>query len=380
MIKGFKIRIYPTKEQEQLIWKHIKACRNIWNYMLGLQIQRHENGEKYLSGYDMEKLLPTLKKQDEFAYLNEVSAASLQITCFTLNAAYKSFFGKRSKFPKFKSKEKSKPAYPVRADRFCFSERFVCIEKIGRIKYKSSINFPQGRDCKFSNPHISFSSGKYILSFGMECENPPVQLTDKSMGIDLGIKELAVASFGDEQLVFSNINKSKKIRDLKRKLKHTQRSISRKYEASKARTGKYEKTKNIEREQEKLRKFQERLNGIRHNYLHQTTHKLVSELPARVVMEDLDVSQMLKNKHLSKYIAEQNWYEFIRQMKYKCEWNGIDFTQVSQFYPSSKTCSRCGNIKHDLKLSDRTYICSNCGLTIDRDLNAAINLSRYEES
>lgn len=377
MIKGFKIRLYPTKEQEKLIWKHIGACRFIWNYMLDLQIERHKNGQKHLSGFDMMKLLTLLKNESEYTWLKDVSSTSLQRICSTLAEDYNAFFKKRSGFPKFKSRKRSKPSFPVRSERLHFNGNVAVVEKIGQIKYKSDFELPQGRGHKFSNVRILFVNGKYMLSFGMECENQAPKLTDNVMGIDLGIKDLAVAACGDKQLAFHNINKSKQVRELKLKLRHTQRTISRKYEASKARTGRYEKTRNIEREENKLRKLYARLTNIRHNYLHQTTAALIAMLPCMVVMEDLNVTGMMKNKHLSKAIAEQCFYEFIRQMRYKCEWNGIRFVQADRFYPSSKTCSCCGSIKRDLKLSDRTYVCPDCGFTIDRDLNAAINLSRY---
>jgi len=377
MIKGYKIRIYPTKEQEALIWEHIGSCRFVWNYMLDLQIERHKNGEKHLSGFDMMKLLTSLKHYEEYMWLKEVSNTSLQRTCSMLAEDYNDFFKRCSGFPKFKSRKRSKPSFPVCCDRFYFDGGMAQIQKLGRVKYKSDFEFPQGCEYKFSNVRISFVNGKYMLSFGMECENQAPKLADNVMGIDLGIKDLAVAACGDKHLVFHNINKSKKVRELKRKLKHTQRTISRKYEASKARTGRYEKTRNIEREENKLRKLHARLTNIRHNYLHQTTAALIAMLPCMVVMEDLNVTGMMKNKHLSKAIAEQCFYEFIRQMRYKCEWNGIRFVQADRFYPSSKTCSCCGAIKRGLKLSERTYVCPDCGFTIDRDLNAAINLSRY---
>ena len=380
MIKGFKIRIYPTKEQEKLIWQHIGACRFIWNYMLDLQQQRHKAGEKHLSAFDMIKLLTPLKQAEEYAWLRSVSNTSLQRTCSTLAEDYNAFFKKRSGFPKFKSRKRSKPCYPVRSERLYFvDDKYAQVEKLGRVKYKSDFEFPQGTGHKFSNVRISYVNGKYMLSFGMECENQAPELTDKPMGIDLGIKELAVVACGDEQIVFHNINKSKKVRELKRKLRYTQRTISRKYEASKKRTGTYEKTRNIEREEAKARKLYAKLTNIRHNYLHQTTAKLISMLPKRITMEELNVSGMMKNTHLSKAVAEQCFYEFIRQVRYKCEWNGIEFVQVPRFYPSSKTCSCCGAIKRDLRLSDRTYVCQECGFTIDRDYNAAINLMRYTD-
>ena len=210
----------------------------------------------------------------------------------------------------------------------------------------------------------------------MESESQTRELADKTMGIDLGVKDLAIAEFDGQQLTFHNINKSKTIRALKRKQKHLQRTISRKYEAN--RIGKrFVKTKNIEKCEAQLRRIYARLTNIRQNYIHQTTHTLVEYLPKRIVMEDLNVQGMMKNKHLSKAIQEQCFHEFIRQIEYKSEDRGIEFTQADRFYPSSKTCSHCGSVKTNLKLKDRTYVCEECGLVIDRDYNAAVNLSKY---
>ena len=376
MIKSYKIRLYPTIEQEQKMWQHIGACRYIWNYMLALQQQRCKDGEKHLSRFDMIKWLTPLKQEVERIWLKDVANTSLRVVCTDLAKAYDIFFKKQGGFPKFKSRKKSKTNFPTRCDRLWFSETLVNIEKIGKVAYKTDFEIPLGRGNKFTNPRISYRNGKWMLSFGMECENQAHILTDKPMGIDLGIKETMTVAYGDEAIVFHNINKSRKVRLLKQQMKHLQRSISRKYEANKQ-GNKYIKTHNIERLEERLRKMYARLTNIRNNYIHQSTHKLVSLLPCRVVMENLNVRGMMKNKHLSKAIQEQCFYEIIRQMKYKCEWNGIPFYQVDRFYPSSKTCSCCGCIKSDLKLSDRTYVCKECGTVIDRDLNAAINLQWY---
>ena len=152
--------------------------------------------------------------------------------------------------------------------------------------------------------------------------------------------------------------------------------MSRKYEANRE-GDKFVKTNNIIKLEKQIKLLHRKLSNIRNNHIHQATNKIIKLKPFRVVMEDLNIKGMMKNKCLSKAIQEQCFYEFIRQMKYKCEWNGIEFIQVDRFYPSSKTCSCCGNIKKDLKLSDRTYICDKCGLIIDRDLNASINLGNY---
>lgn len=379
MMKYYKVRIYPNKEQKEQINKHIGACRFIWNYMLELQINRYKNGEKYLSAYDMNYLLKPLKTQEEYKWLGEVAASSLCRTCSELDRAYQHFFKKHTKSPPgFRSKKKSNPIYPL-GGYFYFNGKSIHVQKLGEIKYKSDYTFIKGREhvSDFHDSKILYEYGKYYVLFGLMCESQTHSLSDNKMGIDLGIKELAVVAYGDEQIIFPNINKSKKIKNIERRIVHTQRSISRKYNMSKKRTGIYQKTNNIEREKEKLRKLYNRQNNIRNNYLHQTTHQLISLFPCCVTMENLDVHKMMKNKYLSKLIRDQKFGEFIHQMKYKCERNGISFVQADRFYPSSKICSHCGSVKKDLKLSDRVYICDNCGLVIDRDYNAAINLMKY---
>ena len=381
MIKGFKVRLLPNEIQTQLLWKHINVSRFVWNYALAEQFNRYKNGEKHLNKYGMRDIFIALKQSEDYAWLKEISAHTIGNVCIDLDKAYINFFKKIGGNPKFKKKGKCKNAFPVRCETVYFVNDYVNIEKIGKIKYQSDKELPQGRNtCKFTNPRISFESGKWILSFGMECENQAQELNDFSVGIDLGVKELAVVAYNENHKVYKNINKSKRVKTLKHKLLHLQRKVSRKYETNnkhKVYDTKWYKSKSILKTEEQIRKICNQLSNIRKNYTHQTTHEIISLLPKRVVMEDLNVSGMMKNKHLAKAISEQMFYEFIRQMKYKCEFNGIEFIQVDRFYPSSKTCHKCGCIKHDLKLSDRTYICSECGEVIDRDLNAAINLANY---
>lgn len=377
MIKSYKIRLYPTKEQEAMMWKHIGACRYIWNYMLAYQQEQRANGEKYLSAFDMSNLLSPLKNDGQHEWLKEVSSISLVNICHDLDEAYYRFFKRISRFPKFKSRKHSKAAYPVRADDLRFiNDRKVHVSKIGNIKYKTDFVLSYGRGHRFKNPRISNVNGKWMLSFGMESESQAPVLTDISMGIDLGVKDLAIAEFYGTKITYRNINKTLKMKRLEKQMRHLKRSISRKYEQNRKGNA-YVKTNNITRSEERLRKMYARMTNMRMNYIHQTTHDLMSLLPKRVVMEDLNVIGMMKNRHLSKAIQEQCFAEFIRQMQYKCEWNGIEFIQVDRFYPSSKTCSCCGAIKHDLRLRDRVYVCAECGAEIDRDYNAAINLSRY---
>lgn len=369
MYKGYKVRIYPTEKQEEILWEHIHACRFIWNYMLELQENRYKNGEKHLSYYEMNKLLSPLKNQEAYMWLKKVSHHSLFLTCNDLSKAYKDFFKGINGCPKFKSKKKDKLSYPIRYDVFRFDQDGnAIIERVKHVKTRK-IQMPQG---KIVNPRVSFVNHKWILSFGVECENQVVETTDIPMGIDLGIKELAVVSYGNQKFVFHNINKSKRVRTLEHKLKHVQRVLNRKY-----RENNYEKTKGVVKYEQLVKDIYCRLANIRCNYIHQTTHKIVSLRPNRIVMEDLDIMRWMKKKHLVHMVTNQCFGFFLVTMKYKCEWNGIPFIRADKWFASSKICSNCGNIKPRLALSQRVYVCEKCGLKLDRDYNAAINLMRY---
>lgn len=375
--KSYKIRLYPTKTEENLMWKHIHCCRFVWNYMLDLQNTRYENKEKYLQKYEMCGLLTSLKQEEKYEWLNEVSNNSLKTVCIDLHYAFQRFFQKDNDYPKFKTRKHHKFSFPVRDERTWFDGKNAHIEKIGKIKYKAGKDLPIGRNvAKLINPRIVNKNGKWLLKFVVECENQTPTLTDKPMGIDLGVKETMTVAYGDECIVFHNINKSKTMRNLNTKIKHQQRVISRKYMTNKQ-GDKYVKTNNILKAEDKLRKLYARVANIRSNYIHQSTHKLVSLLPCSVVMENLNVAGMLKNRHLTRAVQEQCFYEIARQMEYKCAWNNIPFYKADRFFPSSKTCSCCGCIKTNLTLKDRIFKCEDCGFVIDRDLNAAINLQKY---
>ena len=372
MIKSVKIRLLPTKEQELLMFKTIGCSRFAYNWALNRSNELYKLGEKY-SMANIRKEFTQLKKQDEFKWLNEVSNTTMVESMRNLDKAFKSFLKKKSQYPKFKSKRKSKQSFYVRCDRLYFKNDVCNIEKIGKVKFKTNYNIP---DCKYSNPYCSYDGKYWYLSFGIEVEENQTTLNnDLSIGIDLGIKDLAVVNVLDKPI--KNINKSKKVRKLKKRLKRLQRQVSRKYEANKQ-GNKFIKTNNIIKLQKRIKLLNRKLSNIRNNHIHQATNKIIKLKPYRVVMEDLNVKGMMKNKHLSKAIQEQGFYEFIRQMKYKCEFNGIQFIQADRYFPSSKLCSCCGSIKKDLKLKDRDYKCKVCGLVIDRDYNASLNLANYE--
>lgn len=382
--------MYPTPEQEHKFIQHNDAKRAFWNYLIALQEARHNvRHVGVMSAYTMAKEIKLLKMQDEFKWLNDISARMLNRVCADLEESYDLFFRKIHRYPKYKSKKKDEIRFPIdyRGTATYFADNlYVQIPKVGRVKYKTNYKVPVGIGNDLYNARISYikSSKKWILSFALKCESQAVKLNEEHMGIDLGIKELAVVAFGKQNLVFHNINKSKRMKVLEKKKKHIKKTIDRKYRVhngtgtlSKGQT--WEKSKHIEKYEQILREIETKMSNVRHNYIHQTTRILVNMLPEKVTMEDLKVKNMMKNRHVSKYIWEQNWSMFIECMKYKCEEYGIEFIQADRLYPSSKTCSGCGHVKKDLKLKDRTYICPICGLKIDRDYNAAINLMNYTE-
>ena len=369
MILGKKIRLYPTQEHEQKLWQSVGTARFIYNWTLARQEENYKNGGKFISDNDLRKELTILKKA-ELNWLNEVSNNVAKQAVKDACDAYKKFFKGLSDKPRFKSRRKSKPSFYNDTSKLKIKESSVLIEKVGWVRTNEQIPM----NCKYTNPRISFDGKYWFISVGTEKEKPIVELTTQSIGIDVGIKDLAVCSNG---MTFKNINKSKEAKRLKKVLKRKQRQCSNKYIKNKK--GKeFVKTKNIVKLEKQIKLLHRKLANIRSNHIHQATNKIVKTKPSKIVMETLNIKEMMKNRHLSKAIAEQGLYEFKRQIKYKSEFYGIEFVEADKWYPSSKTCSECGHIKVKLSLSERTYICEKCGCVIDRDYNASINLSRYE--
>jgi putative transposase len=294
----------------------------------------------------------------------------------------KRWFNGLANKPKFKSKRKSKISFYVNYESLKRTNNGFKGEKIGLVKTCQPLPKLK-KNQKYSNPRISFDGRNWFLSIGYDKEFESVKLTNVSLGIDVGIKELEVCSYGEFK---RNINKNKKVKHLKKKLKREQRKLSRKIEANIKSYDKNRKLiyktplknmKNIGKQNKVIRNLYKKLEDIRKNHLHQCSNEIVKTKPSRIVMETLNVKGVMKNKHLSKAIAEQCLYEFKRQIQYKCKKYGIEFVEADKWYPSSKTCSYCGQIKSDLKLKDRIFICE-CGFKIDRDLNASINLANYQ--
>ncbi len=369
MILAKKVRIIPNVEQEQKLWKSAGTARFIYNWALARQEENYKNGGKFINDGDLRKEITLMKQTEEYKWLSGVSNNIAKQAVKDGCNAYKNFFKGLADKPKFKSRKKSKPSFYNDNLKLKVKSNMILIEKVGWIK--TSEQLPM--DVKYTNPRVSFDGKYWYISVGVENENSRVELTDESIGIDVGIKDLAICSNG---MTFKNINKTRLVKKLEKRLRRLQRKISKKYELNKE-GRKFVKTSNIIKLEKQIRLLYRRLSNIRNNHLHQATSKIVKTKPSRVVMETLSIKGMMKNKHLSKAIAQQGLYEFKRQLQYKCEFYRIKFIEADKWYPSSKTCSECGHVKAKLSLSERTYICEECGAVIDRDFNASINLSRY---
>jgi len=370
MILGRKVRLFPSEEQEKALWRSAGTARFVYNWTLARQEENYKSGNKFISDNDLRKEITQMKKEDEYRWLSEVSNNVAKQAVKDACDAYKRYFKKVSEKPKFKSRKRSKPSFYNDNMKIKFRESSVLLEKVGWVSIKKN-QIPLGK--KYSNPRVSYDGKYWYVAVGVEMEKPELELTGESLGIDVGIKDLAVCSNGK---VYKNINKSKGMRKKEKKLRRLQRQVSRKYEMNKS-GEKFIKTSNIVKLEKQIKLLHREISNIRNNYLHQTTSEIVKTKPSRVVMETLNIRGMMSNRHLAKAIGKQGLYEFRRQMKYKCEFNGIEFVEVDTWYPSSKTCSECGHVKTRLSLSERTYICEECNCVIDRDYNASINLSRY---
>ena len=393
MIKTCKVMLLPNNKQRTKLFECAGIARWAYNWALEQQQTNYKNGGKFLDDKVLRKRLTQLKQTEECKWLNNYSNNITKQAIKDACQAYKNFFEGRAKFPKFKSKKRSKPSFYQDTNKIVITDTHVKLEKLttSKKKNKQKLNWiklaekgriPIGKDVKYFNPRVTFDGLNWWLSIGVEedIQQDNTQYSE-GIGIDLGVKDLAVVSTGQK---FTNINKSSKVKKLEKRLKRLQRKLSKKYELNKIQIEggeyRYRKTKNIKKLEFLVRKTHRRLRNIRHNYIHQITTSLVRTKPEYVVMESLNTCGMLKNRKLSKAIQEQAFHEFKRQMEYKCALNGIKFILADRFYPSSKTCSRCGSIKDNLSLLERTFICDECGYEIDRDLNASINLKNYGKS
>ena len=383
MIKTYKIKLKPNNKQKTKMIQFCGAKRFAYNWALGREQENYKNGDKFISDSDLRKEFTQLKKQEEYKWLysisNNVTKQAIKDACM----AYKRFFKGQAKFPKFKSKKFDKPSFYVDNIKIKFTKSHVKLENIATSKKKNKAKLNWIRlceknkiptDCKYINPHVVYDGINWFICVGIEFEDNKYKPVNNGIGIDLGVKDLAICSNGE---TFKNINKSQKIKNLEKRKRRLQRKISRKYLNNKKGESCC-KTSNIIKSEQKLLKLNHRLTNKRNDYLHKTTSSIINRKPRFITIEDLNVSGMMKNKRLSKAIQDQKLYEFRRQLEYKCKWNNIELRIVDRFYPSSKLCHECGNIKKNLKLSDRIYICEECGCVLDRDYNASLNLRDAE--
>lgn len=391
MLRGMKIALDLTDEQEQQMWKSVGVARWSYNYAI---TRCKEQYLKHLEDTTLPKTLTegeirkelTVLKNTTHSWLKEVGSNVIKRAVKDWEDARNRFFKGLGKPPKYKSKTTSKPSFYVNYESLRRVEGGFVGERLGFIKTTQPLpRLPKGSHYK--NPRISFDGKYWYLSFSYEVPEISVELTDLVIGVDLGVKTLATLSTGE---FIDNINKSHRVKQLEKQLRREQRHLARQLQAN---TEGYLTTEkggrkpiykrplelcsNIQETKRKIKLIYRKLHSIRMNHLHQTTSYLVKQLPKGIVIEDLNVKGMMKNRHLSKHIKDVMFYEFRRQLEYKCLQYGIYLVVADRFYPSSKTCSYCGNIKSDLKLKDRVYKCGSCGLEKDRDLNAAENLAYY---
>lgn len=384
MIKSIKVRLNLNNKQRTKLFQYAGCARFAYNWAIAREQDNYNQGNKFLSDSELRKEFTQLKKLQEYKWLNEVSnnvtKQAIKDACNT----YKRFFKGQCKYPKFKSKKHSTPSFYQDNIKIQFTDTHVKVEKFSMSKKqnKQKLNWiklcEKGRiptDCKYVNPRFTYDGLYWYVSVGIEVEDATTIPLNDGIGIDLGIKDLAVCS---DKNTYKNINKTQRVKKLEKRKRRLQRCISRRYEKNKKGVS-YCKTSNIIKREKELLKVAKRLTNIRQNHIHQATSEIVKRKPSFICMEDLNVSGMMKNKYLSKSVWQQGLYEFRRQIKYKSELNNIPVIIADRLFPSSKLCSCCGNIKKDLKLSDRIYKCQ-CGNIIDRDFQASLNLKIYGEN
>ena len=383
MKRAYKMEINPTDEQKSKIHRTIGVSRFVYNFYIARNKEIYERKGKFISGMDFSKWLNNeyIPNNQEVKWIKEVSSKATKQAIMNGDKAFRDFFKKAKGFPKFKKKKNQdvKAYFPKNNKTDWTLERHrVKIPTLGWVRLKEFGYIPINSVVKSGT--VSQKADRYYVSILVEEDDKKVyKSTNEGLGIDLGVKEFAVCSDGSK---FKNINKTSTVKKIEKKLKREQRKLSRKYESLKIRNKNIKEGRatgqNIQKQIVKVQKLHQRLTNIRTDYINKTVFSIVNQKPSYVTIEYLNVKGMMKNKHLSKAIASQKFFEFKTKLTVKCKENHIELRIVDRFYPSSKTCSNCGKIKKDLKLSDRIYKC-DCGLAIDRDLNASINLKNVKK-
>mgnify|MGYP000898069995 CR=1 FL=1 len=378
MYKALKIELKLTVAQKIKVCQTIGTERFIYNEYIKYNQEQYKLGNKFISANDFSKYLNNiyLPNNPDKKWIKDVSSKSVKQAIIYGEQAFKRFFKGLSSFPIFKKKGKNElGAYFVKNNKtdfeFCRHKIKIPTLKFVRVKEYGYIS----KNANIKSGTITKIADKYFLSLIIEVKDvvKTENTSIKGLGIDLGIKDTVICSDGK---IFKNINKTKKVKKLKKKLKREQRKMSRSIEYSKSKKIKLKELKNFNKKKLKVQKLFYRLNCIRDDYNNKIVDEITRAKLKYITIEDLKVSNMMKNKHLSKAIQEQNFYAIRTKLINKCKERNIELRLVDTFYPSSKTCSCCGEIKKDLKLNDRIYKCCNCGLEIDRDYNASINLEK----
>ena len=361
MMKAYKYRLYPSREQMIFFEKSFGCVRYVYNWALNQRIESYQKDGTRLSWVDSCKRLTELKKQKETEWLKEVANQSLQSSIRNMDSAFTRFFREKKGFPKYKSKKRSKNTFQyVDKVSIDFTTNKVNLPKCGWVKFGKNREF-EGKmgTCTISKT----TTGKYYISIlvedGKSLPQKPIINMDTAVGIDVGIKDFAVLSNGQ---TFPN---PKFLENNEKRLKVLQIRLSRKQKGSNRR----------ERVRLAVAKQYEKIRNRRDNFIHQVTSKIIRENQT-IVIEDLNIDGMLKNHCLAKHISSASWSEFFRQLQYKSEWYGRNLIRVGRFEPSSKMCL-CGYVNKDLTLKDREWNCPNCGRHNDRDLLAAVNIKRF---
>ena len=378
MYKALKIELKLTVAQKIKVCQTIGTERFIYNEYIKYNQEQYKLGNKFISANDFSKYINNIYLPNNLdkKWIKEVSSKSVKQAMIYGEKAFKNFFKGLSAFPVFKKKGKNElGAYFVKNNKkdFEFYRHKIKIPTLKFIRVKEYGYIPKNANIKSGT--ITKIANRYFLSLIIEVKDivKTENTSTKGLGIDLGIKDTAICSDG---MVFKNINKTKKVKKLKKKLKREQRKMSRSIEYSKSKKIKLKELKNFNKKKLKVQKIFYRLNCIRDDYNNKIVNEITRIKLKYITIEDLKVSNMIKNRHLSKVIQEQNFYSIRTKLINKCKERNIELRLVDAFYPSSKTCSCCGSVKKDLKLSDRIYKCYNCGLEMDRDYNASINLEK----
>lgn len=394
MLKAFKTEIDPTEEQKQKILRSIGVARFLYNRYIAYNARLYkmyrrgmldDNQKRFMSAYDFDKYV-NHKLKKEFPWISECGSKARKKAIMNAEAAFKKFFSGKAKFPRFKkrSRQNVKIYFPRNnpGDWKIWRHK-IMIPTLKHVRLKEFGYLPT--DLKPSSGTVSYEAGRFYVSVLVDIDenskhNKDLKISYKQysegIGIDLGVKDLAVISNGR---VFKNINKSSRVKRLEKRLKREQRRLSRKQEVRKKNGGTAAFSANIEKQKLKVQKLHRRISNIRVDYENKTIHEIIKQKPRFITIEDLNVRGMMKNRRLSKAISAQRFFSFREKLRIKSEIIGIELRIVSRFYPSSKTCNSCGHIKKDLKLKDRTYRCEECGYVEDRDLNAALNLKDAKE-